>query len=74
MYKKTFHIMAVSETKISKKTSVISNVNLNSYSFESTPTESSAGGTMLYISNHLSCKNHELTLMCLKKSTRIYFY
>ena len=73
MYKKTLHIMAVSETKISKKTSVISNVNLNSYSFESTPTESSAGGTMLYISNHLSCK-HELTLMCLKKSTRIYCY
>ena len=56
MYKKFFHIMAVSETKISKKTSVISNVNLNSYSFESTPTESSAGGTMLYISNHLPYK------------------
>ena len=53
---KTFDIIAVSETRISKKTSVISNVNLNNYSFESIPTESSAGGTMLYISNHLSYK------------------
>ena len=53
---KTFDILAVSETRISKKTSVISNVNLNNYSFESTPTESSAGGTMLSIYNHLSYK------------------
>ena len=53
---RTFDIIAVSETRISKKTSVISNVNLNNYSFESIPTESSAGGTMLYISNHLSYK------------------
>ena len=44
---KTFDIIAVSETRITKKTSVISNVNLNIYSSESTPTESSAGGTML---------------------------
>ena len=33
-----------------------SNVNLNNYSFESTPTESLAGGAMLYISNHLPYK------------------
>ena len=47
---------AVSETRISKKTSLICNINLKNYSFESAPTESSAGGTLLYISNRLSYK------------------
>ena len=46
----------VRETRISKKTSLTSNVKLNNYSFESTPTESSAGGTMLYMSSRLSYK------------------
>ena len=63
---KTFDTIAVSETRISKKTSVIFNVNLNNYSFESTPTESWAGGTMLYIYNHLSCKPRADLNMCKK--------
>ena len=33
-------------------------MNLKNYSFESTPTESSAGGPLLYISNCLSYKPH----------------
>ena len=33
-------------------------MNLNNYSFEFTLTETSAGGTLLYIANHLSCKCH----------------
>ena len=53
---KSFDIIAVSETRISKKTSLTCNINLKNYSFESTPTESSAGGTLLYISNRLSYK------------------
>ena len=34
-------------------------MNLNNYSFEFTPTETSAGGALLYIANHLSykCRN-----------------
>ena len=39
-----------------EKTSLTSNINLNNYSFEFTPTESTAGGTLLYIANHLSYK------------------
>ena len=31
-------------------------MNLNNYSFEFTPTETSAGGTFLYIANHQSYK------------------
>ena len=41
---KVFDIVAVSETRIMKKTSLTSNSNLNNYSFEFTPTESTAGG------------------------------
>ena len=33
-------------------------MNLNNYSFEFTSSETSAGGTLLYIANHLSCKCH----------------
>ena len=29
---------------------------MNNFSFEFTPTESSAGGTLLYVANHLSYK------------------
>ena len=31
---------------------------MSNFSFELTPTESSAGGTLLYIANHLSDKTH----------------
>ena len=41
---KVFDIVAVSETRIVKKTSLTFNINLNNYSFEFTPTESTAGG------------------------------
>ena len=52
-------MVAISETRIMKKTSMISNINLNNYSFEFTPIESTAGGTVLYIANHLSYKSHK---------------
>ena len=53
---KLFGIVAVSETRITKNISPTSNINLQYYSFEFTPTESNAGGTYLYIANHLSYK------------------
>ena len=40
-----------------KKTSLTSNINLNNFSFEFTPTEFIAGGTLLYIANHRSYKS-----------------
>ena len=52
--KKSFDIIAISETRITK--SLSNNLNLNNYSFEFTPTETSSGGTLLYIANHLSYK------------------
>ena len=49
----------MSETRIPKQVSLLNNLNLNNCSFEFTPTETSAGRTLLYIVNHLSykCRN-----------------
>ena len=46
----------VSETRVTKQLSLLNNLNLNNYSYEFTPTETTAGGTLLYIANHLSYK------------------
>ena len=51
-----FDIIAVSETRITKQTSFTTNISLKNYAIEFTPTESSAGGTLLYIASHLSYK------------------
>ena len=75
--KKSFDIIAISETRITKQVSLSNNLNFN-YSFEFTTTETSAGGTLLYIANHLSykccnalniCKKMNWNLLLLKLST-----
>ena len=49
--------------KFRKDISITSNISLNNYSLEFTPTESSAGGTLLHIPNHLSHKPcHDLNI------------
>ena len=55
---KNFDIIAITETRTRKDISITSNLSLNNYSFRLTSTESSAGGTLLYIANHLSYKPH----------------
>ena len=52
--KNIFDIIAVSETRITKNVSLLNNLNLNNYYFEFTSTDTFAGGTLLYIANHLS--------------------
>ena len=51
-----FDVIAINETRITKNSSVSQNIELRNYSFEHTPKESSAEGTLLYIANHLSYK------------------
>ena len=51
---KNLDIIAISEARITKNVSLLNNLNLNNYAFEFTPAETSAGGTLLYIANHLS--------------------
>ena len=59
--------MAVSETRITKQAFLLNNLNLNNYSVEFTPKEASAGGTILFIANHLLCK-HRNDLNIYKKN------
>ena len=51
-----FDVIAISETRITKNKAQINHIDLTNYSYEHCPTESSAGGTLLYIRNHLSYK------------------
>ena len=52
-----FDIIAISETRITKNiNNILPNINLNNYAFEFTPTESSAGGTLIYVVDHLAYK------------------
>ena len=52
-----FDIIAISETRITKNINEISNISLNSYAFDFTPTKSSARGTLIYVANHLAYKS-----------------
>ena len=58
--KTNFDVITISETRIPKQISLLSNLNLNNHFFEFTPRETSAGGTLLYIANYLSykCSNY----------------
>ena len=47
---------AVRETRITKQTSLTTNINAQNHGIEFTPPESSAGGTLLDIASHLSYK------------------
>ena len=53
---KTFDIVAITEIRITKNIFMLNNLNIKNYFIEFTPTGSSAGGTLLYIANHLSYK------------------
>lgn len=54
--KKILILYLVTETRINRSISLTNNLSLINYSIEFTPTESSAGGTLLYIANHLPYK------------------
>ena len=54
--KANFDIIAISESKFRKGVNPIQDISLQNYQIESTPTEASKGGTLLYISNNLNYK------------------
>ena len=70
--KRNFDIIAISETRIPKQVSLSNNLNLNNYSFQYTPTETSAGSTLLNIANQQSYKCHnDLNILNKLESTFI---
>ena len=66
--KNNFDMIEVTEERIAKQVSLSNNLNLNNYSYEFTPTETTAGGTLFYIANHLSykCRNVVIKMSTLK--------
>ena len=54
--KNNFDIIRLTDTRITKQLYLLNNLNLNNYSYEFTPIETTPGGTLLYIVNHLSYK------------------
>ena len=57
--------------RITKQVYLSNNLNLNKYSFEFTPTETSAGGTLFYLANHLLYKCCDDLNIYKKKKTGI---
>ena len=51
-----FDVIAITETWIPINVSVIQNTELSNHYFEYDSTESSTGGTLMYVGNHLSYK------------------
>ena len=55
-----YNIIAISDKRTMKHLEISQNINLKNYNFEYTPsvtlTESTSGGIMLYIANHLPYK------------------
>ena len=49
-----FDIIAVSKSRITKNKHPPIDVNIPNYSYEFCPPEAKAGGTLIYIRNHLS--------------------
>ena len=64
-----FDIIAISKTRVLKDTNIGKNINILNFSFEFTPTESTAGGTLLYIADHLIYqKQNDLNLYKINNS------
>ena len=57
-------IIGISESRLQKSKQHITNISLPNYVYEHTPTESSKGGTLLYLDKHFKYK--------LRKDLNIY--
>ena len=63
-----FDMICISERRISSKHPQTTNINLPGFNMEQTPTESSAGWTLIYISQSLSYKpRKDLQIYCPKE-------
>ena len=52
-----FDIISITESRITKSNLPTSNIHIPGYNIEQTPTESCAGGTLIYISQKISYKS-----------------
>lgn len=56
LFNTNFDNICISESRLPTKTSLTTNINILGYNIERIPTESTAGGTLMYISQKLSHK------------------
>ena len=68
-----FDILGISKSRILKSQSLNINISLQNYVIEQTPTESTAGGALLYINKRHSYKTHpDLAIYKPKKLESIF--
>ena len=63
--------MAISESRIIENRQSIVDINLPDYSYEFCPTESFAGGILLYMRNHAFTKDQRINKSCELESNLI---
>ena len=62
-----FDIICITESRLSQKNPLTSNINIPGYNIEHTPTEASAGGALMFISQTLQYKvRKDLQIYCPK--------
>ena len=65
LFKVKFDIISISESRVTKSNTLTTNIDIPGYNIEHTPTESKAGGCLLYISNKIPCKlPNDLNVYC----------
>ena len=50
----SFYVIGITETRLKKQTLRTTNIDINVYNLEHTPTEISCGGTLVYVKNKLN--------------------
>ena len=65
---KKFDIICISESRVTKKNSLTTIINIPGYNFKHTLTESKTGGSLMYISDQISYKlRNDLKIYCSKQ-------
>ena len=72
-FKVKFDIISISESRITKSNTLTTNIDMPGYNIEHTPTESKAGGCLLYISNKIPYKlQNDLNVYCPKQLESVF--
>ena len=72
LIKTKFDIICISESRITKNNSLTTNINIPGYNFEHTPTESKAGGLLMYISDKIYKLYNLLNIYCSKQLESVF--
>ena len=68
-----FDVICIPETRLFHKNPLTTNIELPCYNIEQTPSESSAGGTLIYVSQNLSNKcRADLQICCPKELESVF--